>query len=50
MPFSRLADHILAASAHMRHGGENRQHFGNMGAAGLVGGIIGSMINNDNNG
>jgi uncharacterized protein (AIM24 family) len=46
MPFSRLADRILAASAHMRSGG-HREGVGNLGAAGLIGGVIGSMINND---
>ena len=39
MPFSRLADHILAASSHMRHGGSGR-----VGAAGVLGGVIGSMM------
>ena len=48
MPFSRLADRILAASAHMRGGGSHRREgLGNMGAAGLIGGVIGSMIDND---
>jgi uncharacterized protein (TIGR00266 family) len=40
MPFSRLADHILAASSHMRHGGGG----GRVGAAGVLGGVIGSMM------
>lgn len=39
MPFSRLADHILAASRHGRTHGAER-----MGAAGVVGGVIGSMM------
>ena len=41
MPFSRLADHILAASAHGRAHGAER-----VGAAGVLGGVIGSMIDN----
>ena len=41
MPFSRLADHILAASAHGRTHNAER-----MGAAGVIGGVIGSMIDN----
>jgi uncharacterized protein (TIGR00266 family) len=41
MPFSRLADHILAASAHGRTHGTER-----VGAAGVLGGVIGSMIDN----
>lgn len=41
MPFSRLADHILAASAHGRTHNAER-----MGAAGVLGGVIGSMIDN----
>ena len=43
MPFSRLADHILAASHHQRHGSERS----NVGAAGLLGGVIGSMLDSD---
>jgi hypothetical protein len=39
MPFSRLADHIIAASSHARHGGGGR-----VGAAGVIGGVIGSMM------
>jgi uncharacterized protein (TIGR00266 family) len=41
MPFSRLADHILAASAHGRTHNAER-----VGAAGVIGGVIGSMIDN----
>jgi len=45
MPFSRLADHILAASR--RGGGSNRQErLGGIGT-GIIGGVIGSMIDND---
>src|SRR3982751_3955774 len=40
MPFSRLADHILAAASHVRHGGGG----GRVGAAGVIGGVIGSMM------
>ncbi|MEP6492778.1 MAG: TIGR00266 family protein [bacterium] len=44
MPFSRLADHILAAS---RHGGSRREErLGGIGT-GIIGGVIGSMIDND---
>jgi uncharacterized protein (TIGR00266 family) len=39
MPFSRLADHILAASQHGRTHNVER-----MGAAGVIGGVIGSMM------
>lgn len=45
LPFSRLADRILAASAHGRAHREER--IGGLGAAGLVGGVIGSMFDND---
>ena len=45
MPFSRLADHIIAASRYS--GRREERHLGNMGAAGIVGGIIGSMIDSD---
>jgi uncharacterized protein (TIGR00266 family) len=47
LPFSRLADRILAASAHMRGGGRSREGLGNLGAAGLVGGVLGSLMDND---
>jgi hypothetical protein len=44
MPFSRLADRILAASAHV-HGG---RHGVAGGIAGLgAAGIIGSLLNNN---
>jgi uncharacterized protein (TIGR00266 family) len=44
MPFSRLADRILAASAHMRHGGSADRH----GIAGLAGGaILGGLLRDD---
>jgi len=43
MPFSRLADRILAAAPHHEHGRMDSR----MGAAGLVGGIIGSMLEGD---
>lgn len=43
MPFSRLADRILAAAPHHEHGRIDSR----MGAAGLVGGIIGSMLEGD---
>lgn len=39
MPFSRLADRIIAASSHVRHGNGGR-----VGAAGVIGGVIGSMM------
>jgi len=45
MPFSRLADHIIAASRYS--GRREERHLGNVGAAGIVGGIIGSMIDGD---
>lgn len=43
MPFSRLADRILAAAPHHESGRIDTR----VGAAGLVGGIIGSMIDGD---
>lgn len=46
MPFSRLADRILAAAPN--HGGHRHdQRLGNIGAAGLIGGVLGSMIDGD---
>ncbi len=44
MPFSRLADRILAAAPHHEHGGRMDARYG---AAGLLGGVIGSMIDGD---
>jgi uncharacterized protein (AIM24 family) len=45
LPFSRLADRIIAASSHGReHRGER---VGGLGAAGVIGGVIGSMIDGD---
>lgn len=46
MPFSRLADRILAAAPD-RGGHRHDQRLGNIGAAGLIGGVIGSMIDGD---
>ena len=43
MPFSRLADRILAAAPHAQRG----ERMGNVGAAGLIGGVLGSMLDND---
>jgi uncharacterized protein (TIGR00266 family) len=43
MPFSRLADRILAAAP---HNGQRRDEGFNLGAAGIVGGVIGSMLDN----
>ena len=40
MPFSRLADRIIAESAYTRQG----HGAGRMGAAGMLGGVIGSMM------
>src|SRR4051795_4483710 len=46
MPFSRLADHILAAAPD--HGGHRHdQRLGSIGAAGLIGGVLGSMLDGD---
>jgi uncharacterized protein (TIGR00266 family) len=46
MPFSRLADRILAAAP--RAGGARREErLGSLGAAGIIGGVLGSMIDND---
>ncbi|HEY4304581.1 MAG TPA: TIGR00266 family protein [Gemmatimonadaceae bacterium] len=46
MPFSRLADRILAAAPD--HGGHRHdQRLGNIGAAGLIGGVLGSMLDGD---
>jgi len=44
LPFSRLADRILAAAPHA--GGRRRDEGFNLGAAGVIGGVIGSMIDN----
>ena len=44
MPFSRLADHILAAAPQARRG---RNDAAGLGAAGVIGGVIGSMIDGD---
>jgi len=46
MPFSRLADHIIAAAPAMRGGGRH-SHSAGLGAAGVIGGVLGSMIDND---
>ena len=46
MPFSRLADHIIAAAPQMR-GARREERLGNLGAAGIIGGVLGSMIDND---
>jgi uncharacterized protein (TIGR00266 family) len=43
MPFSRLADHILAAAPQSRGGRERASGLG----AGVLGGVIGSMIDGD---
>jgi hypothetical protein len=43
MPFSRLADRILAAAPHT--GGRRDEGF-NLGAAGVLGGVIGSLVDN----
>jgi uncharacterized protein (TIGR00266 family) len=43
MPFSRLADRILAAAPHERHGRIDTR----MGAAGVIGGVLGSMLDGD---
>src|SRR5581483_11450951 len=43
MPFSRLADRILAAAPHNGNRHDNRLGLG----AGIVGGVIGSMLDND---
>ena len=43
MPFSRLADRILAAAPHS--GGRRDEGF-NLGAAGVIGGVIGSLVDN----
>jgi uncharacterized protein (TIGR00266 family) len=46
LPFSRLADRILAAAPD--HGGHRHdQRLGNIGAAGLIGGVLGSMLDGD---
>jgi uncharacterized protein (TIGR00266 family) len=44
MPFSRLADHILAAAPQSRRG---RGDAAGLGAAGVIGGVIGSMMDGD---
>jgi uncharacterized protein (AIM24 family) len=44
MPFSRLADHIIAAAPAMRG---QRHNASGLGAAGVIGGVLGSMIDND---
>ena len=46
MPFSRLADRILAAAPH-HAGHRGDQHLGGLGAAGLIGGVLGSMMDGD---
>jgi uncharacterized protein (TIGR00266 family) len=46
LPFSRLADRIIAASAHGR-GDHSGSRVGGLGAAGVIGGVIGSMIDGD---
>jgi uncharacterized protein (TIGR00266 family) len=43
MPFSRLADRILAASAHMRHGGGGRSAI----AGGIGGAVLGGLLNDN---
>jgi uncharacterized protein (TIGR00266 family) len=46
MPFSRLADRILAAAP--RHGGSRMdERIGGLGAAGIIGGVLGSMMDRD---
>jgi uncharacterized protein (TIGR00266 family) len=45
MPFSRLADHILAAAPQNRSRRDGNA--AGLGAAGLIGGVIGSMIDSD---
>jgi uncharacterized protein (TIGR00266 family) len=44
MPFSRLADHIIAAAR--QSGGARGDEGAGLGAAGVIGGVIGSMIDN----
>jgi len=44
MPFSRLADHIIAAAPAMRGG---RSRASGLGAAGVIGGVLGSMVDGD---
>ena len=44
MPFSRLADHILAAAPQSRR---SRGDAAGLGAAGVIGGVIGSMMDGD---
>ena len=43
MPFSRLADHIIAAAPAMR----GRERATGLGAAGVIGGVLGSMMDGD---
>jgi len=45
MPFSRLADRILAAAP--RAGGRRDQNIAGLGAAGVIGGVLGSMMDGD---
>jgi uncharacterized protein (TIGR00266 family) len=46
MPFSRLADRILAAAPN--HGGHRMDsRLGGLGAAGVIGGVLGSMMDGD---
>lgn len=44
MPFSRLADHILAAAPQMRG---RRNSAAGLGAAGVIGGVLGSVMDHD---
>lgn len=44
LPFSRLADRIIAASP---RGGRRENGVGNLVGGGMLGGVIGSMIDND---
>jgi uncharacterized protein (TIGR00266 family) len=48
MPFSRLADRILAASAHMHGGGGRHRVAGGIAGLGAAS-IIGGLLNNDDN-
>jgi uncharacterized protein (TIGR00266 family) len=45
MPFSRLADHIIAAAR--LQGGRGGERVGQIGAASIIGGVLGSMIDGD---
>jgi uncharacterized protein (TIGR00266 family) len=49
MPFSRLADHILAAARHTGRRGERQEGLGGLGGlgAGVIGGVLGSIMDGD---